>query len=130
MTTAAAMTAPPVTVMLTSTIAEAAAAMREANASMLPVVDGASTLLLKGVLTDRDIIERCVSAQHAPGCLVRDHMTESPLETAAPTDEIEIVVKRMDTARVNRLPVVAPDGRVLGVITRRDVTTRALTEAQ
>lgn len=120
------MTALPITVSRTSTIADAASAMRASGVSMLPVVDAAGTMSLCGVLTDRDIVERCMAAGHGGACVVSDHMTAGPLETATADDDIETVVKRMDTARVNRLPVVDAAGRVVGVVTRHDIFARSI----
>lgn len=108
----------PAFVTLSSSIAAAAQAMHEADASLLPVVDDIETRRLQGLITDRDIIERCVSARHRSGCTVRDHMTRHPLVTVGPDDRLEDVYQRMENARVHRVPVVEPNGRVVGVLTR------------
>lgn len=111
----------PTTVTPTTTIADAAMAMARSATSLLPVVDDATTARITGLITDRDILERCVSARHGPGCVVRDHMTEHPLVTVAPDDALEVVVQRMEMARVHRVPVVERSGRVVGIVAREDV---------
>lgn len=112
------MAAPPAVVTLTSSIASAAKAMCDVEASLLPVVDTIDDSRLQGLITDRDILERCVSARHGPGCTVRDHMTRHPLVTAAPDDLLDDVLLRMESARVHRVPVVESTGRVVGIIAR------------
>lgn len=112
------MAAPPAVVTLKSSIAAAAKAMCDAEASLLPVVDSVAGGRLQGLITDRDILERCVGAKHAPGCTVGDHMTRHPLVTADPDDSLDEVVQRMESARVRRVPVVEMSGRVIGIITR------------
>jgi len=113
-----AMRAPPAVVTLASSIASAAQAMCDTEASLLAVVDTLDDSRLQGLITDRDILERCVSARHAPGCMVRDHMTRHPLVTAAPDDLLDDVLLRMESARVHRVPVVESSGRVIGIIAR------------
>jgi CBS domain-containing protein len=116
--------AAPALVTPSSSIAAAAQAMCEAEVSLLPVVDDVDTRRLQGIITDRDILERCVSAQHRSGCSVRDHMTRHPLVTVAPDDAIEEVFQRMANARVHRAPVVDDDGRVVGVVIRDNQNER------
>jgi CBS domain-containing protein len=99
-------------------IAAAAQVMRDSAASLLTVVDDPTTARIQGLISDRDILERCVSARHGPGCLVRDHMTAHPLVTVAPDDALDDVVQRMESARVHRVPVVESSGRVVGIIAR------------
>lgn len=115
------MTPPPAVVTSSSTITAAARVMSERNVSLLPVVDDAENARLEGLITDRDILERCVSARHGPGCTVRDHMTRHPLVVVTPDDAVDEVVQRMESACVHRVPVVEPTGRVVGIITRRDL---------
>lgn len=38
-----------------------------------------------------------------------------------PEDNLEMVLRKLDDYKIGRLPVVAPDGRLLGIITRSDV---------
>jgi CBS domain-containing protein len=112
------MAAPPAVVTLSSSIAFAAKAMCDTEASLLPVVDSVDDSRLQGLITDRDILERCVSARHGSGCTVRDHMTRHPLVTAGPDELLDDVLQRMESARVHRVPVVESSGRVVGIIAR------------
>jgi CBS domain-containing protein len=118
------MTAPAL-VTLSSSIAAAAQAMCDADVSLLPVVDDIEARRLQGVITDRDILERCVSARHRSGCRVGDHMTRHPLITVGPDDPLDEVFQRMENARIRRAPVVERDGRVVGVVTLDHLSVRA-----
>lgn len=115
------MAAPPAVVTVSSSVAFAAKTMGDRQASLLPVVDTIENAQLQGLITDRDILERCVSPRHAPGCVVRDHMTRHPLVTVGPDDPLDDVLQRMESARVHRVPVVDSGGRVVGIITRESL---------
>ena len=52
------MTAKPRTAVPTETIRHAAAVMRELSVGAVPIVDGASSPTLRGIITDRDIAMR------------------------------------------------------------------------
>jgi CBS domain-containing protein len=118
------MTPAPVTVTPETTIAAAAARMDEHGVSLLPVVDAAGHAALLGILSDRDIVERCAALQHRPGCVVRDHMTTSALQTVRPDDDVEIVVAKVSAKRIHRVPVVDEGRGVVGIISRADIVQR------
>ena len=98
--------------------------MRERNVGMLPVIEDLLSRRLKGVLTDRDIVLRCVASGHGAGCLVRDHMTSRDLCSVQPDEPVSEAMLRMTQHRVRRLCVVSVDGRLVGVITLADLAAR------
>lgn len=55
---------------------------------------------------------------------VRDLMTPAP-RTIVPTDTLAAARERMDRGGFRRLPVVDGDGRVIGMLTDRDVRQHA-----
>ena len=114
----------PTTIAPESAVRDAAVLMSESDISILPVVESTPARRIIGVISDRDILERCVAAGHTEGCLVRDHMTSSGLETAAPDDDVESVIKRMAADLAHRFPIVDADGSVVGIITYSDIVTR------
>ena len=114
----------PITVTLADTVGYAAELMRERGVGCLPVVDARSTLHLRGVITDRDIVVRCVAQGHGSECKVCDHMTAAPLHTASPADDVHVVLRRMEAAQVRRMPVIGLEGRVLGIIAQADVARK------
>ena len=89
-----------------------------------PFVEDTDSPLLLGLITDRDITVRCVAEGHAPSCLVRNHMTARPLQTVSPEANVSEVIEKMETAQVRRIPVVNPDGVLLGIIAQADVATK------
>ena len=118
------MTPNPAVVTPEDPIAKAAQIMRDAGVGMVPVVSDKDTLALKGVLTDRDIVIRCVAERHQPTCLVRDHMTADNVDTVTADDDIHDVVAKMESDQLRRIPVVAEGRRLTGVIAQADVAIK------
>jgi CBS domain-containing protein len=118
------MTAHPSVITPTDTVTRAAQMMLERNVGMLPVIENLVSRRLKGVLTDRDIVVRCVAAGHESGCLVRDHMTTRDLCWVVLDEPVNNAVIRMKQHRVRRLCVVSESGALVGVITLADLATR------
>ncbi|MBR6311503.1 MAG: CBS domain-containing protein, partial [Oscillospiraceae bacterium] len=92
-----------------------------------PVVDGEGRL--RGVVTDRDIVVRCVAAGEDPRQTpVREVMTRS-VTTVSPSEDAAEAAKRMRAVQVRRLPV--SDGkRVLGVVSLGDIARRERLRAE
>jgi CBS domain-containing protein len=77
----------------------------------------------RGILTDRDIVVRCL-ARHVDvdDCTVEQVMTES-LESAKDTDGIFDCIQKMHRARVRRIPVVDGSGQAVGLVSFGDLLT-------
>lgn len=101
--------------------------MREARVRHLPVVD--RELRLIGLVTHRDLVghapsdltdaredERIAALAHVH---IGDIM-ETHLSTAAPDEPLACAGQRMLDAKIGCLPVVAADGRLLGILTESD----------
>lgn len=100
------------------TTTHAACLLSRHNVGALPVVtpDGR----LRGIVTDRDIVLRCVASESEPEeTHVREIMTRG-ISTVSPEDDIRAAVHLMSTEQVRRLPVVE-DGRVIGMISLADM---------
>lgn len=98
-------------------IAAAARLMKRHNLGVLPVCD--ETGRLRGMLTDRDIVTRCVAADMDPSTKVREVMSRgvSTCGTEQTTDE---AAKVMSGEQVRRLPVL--DGsRMVGIVSLGDL---------
>lgn len=120
------MTTDPEAVTMFDAIGRAAALMAQYDVGILPVIDDPVHRRLMGVITDRDLVVRCLSQGHAPGCHVEDHMTRDPLVTVTPGETLETIVERMGRYQVRRLPVVeGPDKRLVGIITMADLLRHA-----
>lgn len=118
------MTKNPAFVVGDEKVPAAAQLMRLRDVGFLPVVDDVTRRRLIGVLTDRDIVLRHVAPGHGALASVHEHMTRAPLQTVAPDASVEEVADRMSRHQVRRLPVVDPEGLVVGVITQADLVRR------
>ncbi len=118
------MTAHPSVVTPDDTIRKAAQVMRDRSIGMLPVIDNLQDRHLMGVLTDRDIVVRCIAAGHGPECTVREHMTQYHLTSVYLDDEVLLVAAKMRRARIRRLPVLSDGGRLVGVLSLQDLANR------
>ncbi len=102
---------------------EAARMMRDHHVGALVVVEKREgTTRPVGIVTDRDIVVEVVAATGVtPESLtVRDVMS-SDLVLARETDGVFEAVERMQDSGTRRLPVVAADGALVGILTLDDV---------
>ena len=97
----------------------AARALNHYNIGALPVCS--STGQLCGLVTDRDLVTRCVAAGKDPGKVtVREVMT-GQLACASPDMEIGVAARLMGSRQVRRLPVVE-GGRLCGMLSLGDLS--------
>jgi CBS domain-containing protein len=115
------MTRDPLFVLPSDPIWHAAETMRYHGIGCIPVVADEESLRVIGMLTDRDIAIRCVARKHTGTCPVADHMTATPIHTVSTTDAAERVMQKMQTARVQRVPVLNTDGALVGIISQGDI---------
>ncbi len=148
------MTYPVYTVRPSDTVFEAVARMIQMQVSGLPVVSGRR---LVGVITQNDVgrvlaerthltplgtvleIATARAADDPSGPLgrhalelrnlrVRAAMTPDPVSITA-TETVGVAVDRMESEQVKRLPVLDARGRLVGIVTRRDLL-RSLEEGR
>jgi CBS domain-containing protein len=115
----------------TDTLRNAARLMADNDCGCLPVVESADQKRVIGVLTDRDIAIRGVARGKSADSAVNDIMTPSPT-CCSPEDDVEDVERIMTERQVRRVPVVAADGRVVGMIAQADLARedRALSDRE
>lgn len=126
MTVRECMTAHPVTVSPTASIAEAAQLMKQGDFRRLPVVDRGS---LVGIVTDRDIKQAMPSDATSLSVWeihfliakiqIREIMTKNPV-VVAPGASLEQAAQLMLEHKIGGLPVVQ-DRQLVGVVTVTDV---------
>ena len=114
------MTDRPCAVTLGDPLTRAAELMRDDDVGMVPVVEDMLSMRLKGVITDRDIVVRCVAPRHGAFCNVGAHITREPLVTVPPDADVDEVMVLMRTNQVRRV-LVTEDGRLMGVIALADL---------
>ena len=98
----------------------AARLMSRHNVGSLPVCgeDGH----LRGIVTDRDLVLRCVAAEEDPAQTpVRDIMTRN-CTVISPNDDPREATRLMATRQVRRLPVLE-EGRLVGMVSLGDLAT-------
>jgi len=108
-----------------ATIREAAARMAELDAGILPVQEGDR---LVGMLTDRDIAVRAVARGKGPECPVSEAMTPE-VKYCYEDEDIGHVVRNMAEIKVQRLPVMNRDKRLVGILSLGDIALQADTSA-
>ncbi len=105
----------PVTLPLTATVADAQAAMREYGIGGIPIVDEQQTL--KGIVTNRDLrFERNLKRP------ITEVMTAQPLVTVAEGTSLEQAEVVLQGHKIEKLPVVNAQNKLVGLITFRDIT--------
>ncbi len=73
----------------------------------------------RGRFTERDLTRRILDDPDLLGREVGEVMS-SPLTTVGPDDEVVFIFRLMAEKRIRRLPVVE-DGRLVGMVTERDL---------
>lgn len=113
------MTPNPRTCQPNSTIQDAAMIMRDEDAGSVPVVEGGRVV---GMVTDRDIVVRCIAGGGGPNSQLReicsgDVVTVEPGMSAADAAEL------MAEHQIRRLPVVEND-RLVGIVSLGDLAVK------
>lgn len=103
-------------------ITEAAQLMRERHVGCLVVVDesGAGRIVV-GMLTDRDIVTSVVAKALDPAKLAVEDVMSTDMVTALEEDSIKDMLSAMRRKGLRRLPVVRPDGVLIGLVTLDDL---------
>ena len=76
-----------------------------------------------GAVTDRDITVRAVATGAAPTARVVEFLSRDALVVRA-DDDLKVALDLMSSRQVRRLPVVDKDGRLVGVVSLGDLSTR------
>lgn len=114
------MTKQVVTVDRNETVAVAARLLSRSNVGALPVVDSSG---LCGVVTDRDLLLRCVAADRDPAkTRVSEVMTRQLVE-AKPDMDTGAAAHLMGRNQIRRLMVVE-NGKLCGVVSLGDLANR------
>jgi IMP dehydrogenase len=105
----------PVTLPLTATVGDAKSAMREYGIGGIPVVDENGTL--KGIVTNRDLRFEKVNTRS-----ILEVMTSQNLVTAAVGTTLQEAEGILQKNKIEKLPVIDKDYKLVGLITFRDIT--------
>lgn len=117
------MTAGAKTCMPETSLAEAASLMWENDCGALPVLGVEGGVV--GMITDRDICFGATTKNLAPSEISVGEVINGKVFACGPDDDIRDALKTMRRGRVRRLPVVAEDGTLEGVVSMNDVALKA-----
>jgi CBS domain-containing protein len=111
------MTPDPVTATPRASITEISRMMRERDiGEVLIVEDG----LVRGMVTDRDLVVRAVADGLDPETTVAQDVSSSDLTTCPPEADIDEAVQLMRDKAIRRIPVVEDD-RLVGTVSIGDL---------
>jgi CBS domain-containing protein len=103
-------------------LADAARKMRDLDVGALPICGEDNRL--KGMLTDRDIVVKCVADGGDPNKTTAGAFAQGKPVTIGADDSIEEALRTMEEHQVRRLPVI--DGHdLVGMLAQADVVQAA-----
>ena len=102
----------------TDTLVDAARKMRDLGVGALPICGDDDRLA--GMITDRDIVVRCIAEDRDPSSTRVEALAEGKPVTIGADDSIEETLRTMSTHQVRRLPVIDGD-RLVGIVSQADV---------
>ncbi len=105
----------PVTIKRGSTVADALNMMREYHIGGIPVVDEDRKLV--GIVTNRDL-----RFEQNPMRLIDDVMTKENLIVTNQSTNLEEAAQILQQHKIEKLPVVDSDNRLVGLVTYKDIT--------
>ena len=114
------MTSPVIHIEKDESVSVAARTLEHYNIGALPVCGRDGRLC--GLVTDRDIVIRCLAAEQRPDQTTVGQVMTGRVQTAAPDMEVSEAAKLMGTKQIRRLPVVE-NGKVCGMISLGDLAT-------
>ena len=123
------MTPDPITCRANELVVSAAHRMGMAEVGALPVVDAEGRFLV-GMLTDRDLAVRVRARGLDPWTTTVEDVMTPDVVACAPGDDLCEAMVRMEEREVQRLPIVDDGGRLLGILTKDDLTLRVAAYAE
>jgi len=94
-------------------VSDVAKKMKQEDAGFIPVVEDGGVVI--GVITDRDIVLRCIAEGHDPRGETAEHLMSRDVTIIGPDDDLEEAGRTMEREEIRRLPV-AENGRLVGVL--------------
>jgi len=99
------------------TLDRAAQMMRDMGVGALPICGPDDRL--KGIITDRDIVVRCVAEGHDPAGMTASDLATGLVWVDADAS-IEDALRKMEMNQIRRLPVIE-NNRIIGMISEADL---------
>lgn len=111
-------TSPAITCEPDAHVSHVAGMLRENRVGSVLVVDETGAVV--GIVTDRDLVERVIASEREPSTRVKEVMSRDVV-CAREDDDVLRAADQMATRVCRRLPVLAHDGRVAGVVSLDDL---------
>ena len=119
-----AMTASPDAAATNTTLLEFAQRMRDEDIGSIPVGENDR---LVGMVTDRDIVVRCVANQQDVATMTASEIMSKNVSWCFDDVDLSEAAHLMEERRIRRLPVINRDKRLVGMLSIGDIS-RASTE--
>jgi len=103
-----------------TTLEEIAMMMKTENTGAIPVIDEDELI---GIVTDRDIVMRCVAEGGDPTQMTAEDIVSEELDTIDPDSEVEEALHMMSQKQIRRLPVV-DNGELIGMLSIGDIAVK------
>jgi CBS domain-containing protein len=103
-----------------TTLEEIATMMKSEDAGAIPILEDDELL---GIITDRDIVIRCIAEGEDPAELTADDILSESPEIVEPDTDAEDALEIMGRRQVRRLPVVE-DGSLVGMVSLGDLAVK------
>jgi CBS domain-containing protein len=103
-----------------TTLEELASMMKGEDTGAIPVVDEGELL---GIVTDRDIVIRCIAEGGDPTEMTAEDVVSENLETVDPDSDLDEALELMADKQIRRLPVVE-NGELVGILSIGDVAVK------
>lgn len=98
---------------------EVAQLMKDYDCGSIPVAENEKLI---GMITDRDIILRCISDGRDPATMTARECMTSGILYCYENDTVEDVLENMGSQAVKRLPVVNKGKRLVGIVSFGDLS--------
>lgn len=106
-----------VTASPSESLASVSRKMNQSGVGAIPVVEAGR---LRGMVTDRDIVVRCISCHHDPAKMTAGEIMTTQVSCITPERTVTEAAVLMGAAQVHRLPVLQ-NNRVTGMISLGDI---------
>src|SRR6266487_6052455 len=117
------MTVNPKACTTTTNLAEAASFMWDYDCGILPVLADEGGVV--GLITDRDICIAGATKNRNLSNIAVEEIVTGNVYSCAPEDDVHKALDTMRQRRVRRLPVIASDGTLEGILSINDLTLNA-----
>lgn len=102
-----------------TSIKDVAILMKENDCGSIPV--GKDDKLV-GMITDRDIVLRCVTRDFDPVIMTAKNCMTTGILYCYDTDDVEDILKNMGEKAIKRMPVVNKDKKLVGIVSFGDLS--------